>query len=84
MTSSITINPFPYIELGSDTTVCGSTILDAGIGFNNYQYFSRLKTAEIDAKVVDATLREKYGFETQTTILDAVKKQIDWNKKSFL
>jgi nucleoside-diphosphate-sugar epimerase len=29
-----------------------------------------------------AKIAEKYGFETQTSIPDAVKKQIEWNKKS--
>lgn len=31
-----------------------------------------------------AKITEKYGFVTKTPVLDAVKKQIDWNKKSFL
>jgi hypothetical protein len=33
---NITINPNPIVDLGSDTVVCGSLILDGGAGFASY------------------------------------------------
>lgn len=39
-TLTITFNPLPNVDLGSDTTIClGNTlVLDAGAGFTNYQW----------------------------------------------
>ena len=45
------------------------------IGNNVYQYVPRLKTAETDAKEVDAILREQYGFQTKL-LLNANRQQI--------
>lgn len=45
------------------------------IGNNNYQNFQKLKTAEDDARVVEAMLRDKYGFQTRL-LLNATRQQI--------
>lgn len=45
------------------------------IGNNSYQNLPRLRTAENDAKVVDAILREQYGFQTKL-LLNASREQI--------
>ena len=45
------------------------------IGNNAYQKVSNLRTAENDAKVVEATLREQYGFRTKL-LLNATRQQI--------
>jgi len=45
------------------------------IGNNGYQNLPRLKTAENDAKAVEAVLREQYGFQTKL-ILNATREQI--------
>lgn len=45
------------------------------IGNQAYTSLPRLKTAEVDARAVDALLREFYGFETKL-LLDATRQQI--------
>lgn len=45
------------------------------IGNNEYQYVQRLKTAETDAKEVEAILRDQYGFQTKL-LLNANRQQI--------
>jgi hypothetical protein len=45
------------------------------VGNNRYSDMSDLRTAETDAKVIDAILRKKYGFSTQL-LLNATKLEI--------
>jgi len=45
------------------------------IGINDYRHLRQLKTAEADAKAVEATLRERFGFETKL-LLNANRQQI--------
>jgi uncharacterized caspase-like protein len=45
------------------------------IGINDYRELDRLQTAVNDAKALDATLRELYGFETKL-LLNATRKEI--------
>ena len=45
------------------------------IGNNNYRSLPKLKTAEADARAVDALLREAYGFKTKL-LLSATRGQI--------
>jgi len=45
------------------------------IGNNAYQYIQRLKTAEDDARGVEAVLRTQYGFQTKL-MLNATREQI--------
>ena len=73
-TSSLTLNLLPN-ESSSQILNQAGRYYALIIGSNNYQYFSHLKTAETDAKVVDVTLREKYGFETKL-LLNASREEI--------
>lgn len=45
------------------------------IGVNNYKYLPRLLTATKDARAVDATLRELYGFKS-SLLVDADREEI--------
>jgi hypothetical protein len=45
------------------------------IGNNDYKHLPKLKTAENDAKEVEAVLRKKFGFETKL-LLNATREQI--------
>jgi len=45
------------------------------IGINDYRHLRKLKTAEADAKAIDATLRGRFGFETKL-LLNANRQQI--------
>ncbi|HLL75033.1 MAG TPA: caspase family protein, partial [Pyrinomonadaceae bacterium] len=45
------------------------------IGNNAYQFMEKLRTAEADARAVEAVLREKYGFETRL-LLNATRQEI--------
>jgi hypothetical protein len=57
------------------TTTSSGSYYALVIGNNDYKELRRLKTAEDDAREVEAVLREQFGFET-TLLLNANRQQI--------
>lgn len=62
-------------ERGAGAQAASGRYFALVVGNNAYQYVPRLKTAEADAKEVDAILREQYGFQTRL-LLNANRQQI--------
>ncbi len=67
----ITVNPFPVVNLGVDSTYCGQAVLTAGTGLNTYLWNTNETTANITSTTTgtyDVTVWNTFGCSNSDTI----------------
>jgi hypothetical protein len=74
-TSTVTLNPVPN-EHSVRIINRQGPYYALIIGSNNYMHLAPLKSAEADAKAVEAILREKYGFTTKLLLENSTRDDI--------
>lgn len=79
----VTVHPKPVVDLGADTTVCGSVTLDAGSDYLQYEWAPNGETTQTitvtDSGSYSVTVTDNYGCKGRDTINVAVNEipQVD-------
>jgi hypothetical protein len=82
-TVNVTVHPTPTVNLGPDTTVCGSLTLDAGAGYIKYDWAPNGETSQTievtDSGSYSVTVTDSYGCKGSDAIYVAVNEipQVD-------